>query len=333
MSRSKHNVLVIGAGSIGERHIRCFQGTQRADVAVAEVNDGLRKTIMDRYGLTEGFNDYRDAINAKSDCAVIATPAPLHIPMACKLADAKMSVLIEKPVSVSLDGVEELGEVLANRRVVAAVGYTIRAGQPLNAMRTAIQRGTFGTPKQIVAVSGQHFPAFRPAYRDTYYRSRATGGGAIQDSLTHILNLGEWIVGPISRLCADAAHQVLDGVEVEDTVHVITRHGPVMGSYSLNQYQSPNENTVTVICENGTARWEGHLNRWSWMTRSGDPWQSQEFGPFERDNLFIAQANAFLDAVEHKGEPLCTLEDGIRSLRVNLAVLSSAEKGRWERLE
>lgn len=69
------------------------------------------------------------------------------------------------------------------------------------------------------------------------------------------------------------------------------------------------------------------------MIRSGDPWQSQEFGPFERDNLFIAQANAFLDAVEHKGEPLCTLEDGIRSLRVNLAVLSSAEKGRWESVE
>lgn len=333
MSRAKHNVLVIGAGSIGERHIRCFLATDRAEVAVSEVDDRLRNTIIDRYGLTEGFHDYRDAISVKRDCAVIATPAPLHIPMACKLADAKLSVLIEKPLSTSLDGVEQLSKILSMRRVVSAVGYVIRASQPLNAMRSAIRQGRFGAPKQIVAVSGQHFPTFRPAYRDTYYSSRSTGGGAIQDSLTHIINLGEWIVGPISRLCADADHQVLDGVEVEDTVHVITRHGTVMGSYSLNQYQAPNENTITVICENGTARWEGHLNRWSWMTRSGEPWHVEEFGPFERDNLFIKQANAFLDAIEQKGEPLCTLEEGIRSLRVNLAMLSSAAKGRWECVE
>jgi len=333
MSRSKHNVLVIGAGSIGERHIRCFLATHRADIAVAEVDERLRKTIMDRYGLTEGFRDYRDAIDAKRDCAVIATPAPLHIPMACQLAEAGMSLLIEKPLSVSLDGVEELSEILTARRVVSAVGYVIRASQPLKAMRTAIHQGRFGQPRQIVAVSGQHFPTFRPAYRETYYRSRANGGGAIQDSLTHIINLGEWLVGPIDRLCADAGHQGLDGVEVEDTVHVITRHGPVMGSYSLNQYQAPNENSVTVICENGTARWDGHLNRWRWMTRSGEPWQSEEFGQFERDNLFITQTNAFLDAVEHKGEPLCTLDEGVRTLRANLAILSSVEKGCWETVE
>ena len=45
-------------------------------------------------------------------------------------------------------------------------------------------------------------------------------------------------------------------MDVEDTVHVLARHGDVLASYSLNQHQAPNEVTLTVVCERGTVRWE-----------------------------------------------------------------------------
>ena len=51
----------------------------------------------------------------------------------------------------------------------------------------------------------------------------------------------------VERVVADAAHQVLEGVTVEDTVHLLARHGSVMASYSLNQHQAPNEITITVV--------------------------------------------------------------------------------------
>ena len=68
------------------------------------------------------------------------------------------------------------------------------------AMKAALDSGRFGRPVQLVAVCGQHFPTYRPAYREIYYRDRATGGGAIQDAITHVLNLGEWLIGPVDRL-------------------------------------------------------------------------------------------------------------------------------------
>jgi len=167
--------------------------------------------------------------------------------------------------------------------------------------------GRFGKPVEIVAVCGQHFPTYRPAYRETYYVDRATGGGAIQDALTHILNVGEWLVGPIERLVADAAHRVLAGVTVEDTVHVLTRHGDVLGSYSLNQHQAPNEVTMTVICERGTVRWETHAQRWRWMMHPDDLWHDEPHEPQPRDAMFVTQANRFLDAVEGRTSlPLST---------------------------
>ena len=57
--------------------------------------------------------------------------------------------------------------------------------------------------------------------------------------LTHLVNLAEWIVGPADRVLADASHQVLEGVDVEDTVHLLSRHGPVMAAFALNQHQGP----------------------------------------------------------------------------------------------
>ncbi len=217
--------------------------------------------------------------------------------------------------------------------VVAAVAYVYRCHPALGAMRSALASGRFGRPVEIVATCGQSFPFFRPAYRDIYYRDRATGGGAVQDALTHVVNAGNWLVGPIDRLVADVDHQVLAGVIVEDTVHVLTRHGAVMGCYSLNQHQAPNETTITVVCTGGTARFENHASRWRWMTAPGDEWTDEDAGPLERDTLFVRQAEAMFDAVDGRRPPLCSLAEARHTLAVNLAILRSADSGAWERPE
>jgi predicted dehydrogenase len=260
---------------------------------------------------------------------VIATPAPLHVPIATQLAKTGTHVLIEKPLSTSLDGIDRLEQTIASAGTVAAVAYVYRAHPALQAMRCAIRSGRFGRPAQIVAVAGQHFPTYRPSYRTIYYKDRAQGGGAIQDALTHLVNAGEFLLGPINCVQADAAHQVLEGVEVEDTVHVLARHGPALACSCLNQYQSPNEMTISVICERGTAQFEMHNARWRWMTESGGTWQDEPECSRERDSLFVAQAHAFLDAVERGSPPLCSLAEGIQTLRVNLAVLKAVERPAW----
>jgi len=334
-----HSVLIVGVGSIGERHLRCFQATGRAEVSFAEINNVLRATIADRYGVS-GFADLDAALAARpaaiapeaqrSTVAVVATPAHRHIDCATRLAEAGFHVLIEKPLSTSTEGIDRLVRVAGERGLVIGVAYVYRCFPALAAMREGLLSGRFGKPVEIVAVCGQHFPTYRPAYRDTYYADRATGGGAIQDALTHVLNAGEWLVGPIERLVADAAHRVLEGVAVEDTAHVLVRHGQVLGSYSLNQHQAPNEITLTVICEGGVVRWESHVQRWRWTTRPDEPWHDEPHEPLPRDAAFLTQANRFLDSVEGRTPPLCTLEEGVQTLRVNLAALASVETGHWQ---
>ena len=322
----KYRVLVVGAGSIGERHLRCFKNTGRVDVALCEALKERRDSIAEQYDVSETYADFQDALNAPFDAAVVATPAHLHVDMATRLAEQGVHLLIEKPVSTSLDGVENLQQIVSEKSLTAVVGYVHRMHPMLQAMKTALDSGRFGKPVQIVGLSGQCFPKYRPAYHEVYYADRRVGGGAIQDAITHMLNAGEWLVGPIQSLVADADHQVLPRVTVEDTVHVLTRQGSVMGTYTLNQYQAPNEMSMTVVCTEGTVKFERHHLRWGWMVEPDTPWQWETVAELERDVGFVDQAKGFLDMIEGKKTALCTLDEGIQTLRVNLACLKCVDK-------
>jgi predicted dehydrogenase len=69
------------------------------------------------------------------------------------------------------------------------------------------------------------------------------------------------------------------------------------------------------------------------MIHPEEPWHDEPYEPLPRDGLFVAQANAFLDTVEGRAPPLCTLEEGLQTLRVNLAALASLERQTWQTIE
>ena len=327
-----HRVLVIGTGSIGERHTRCFLATGRATVQICELNRDVRLRVAETYGV-ESFVALEQALENPPDVAVICTPAPQHVPMARQLVLAGTDVLVEKPLGTSLDGVDQLCWEMEHSKRIVAVAYVGRQNPMLVEMKQAIDSGRFGKPLELIMQGGQHFPTYRPAFRETYYRDRETGGGAIQDALTHSINTAQWLVGPVQRVAADCDRLVLDGVNVEDTVHVIARHGPVMASYSLNQHQAANETRLQVVCERGVVRFEADKQCWKSMVTPGSDWTLENQVSLERDDLFIRQAKMFLDAVEKGTAVSCTLAEGIETLQANLAILAAADTGTWQEVD
>lgn len=322
-------MLVVGVGSIGERHLRCFQATDRVDISICELNADLRQKIADRYSVQTQYADLDAALADPHDFAVIATPAHLHIPMARQAVEAGLDVFIEKPLSTNVSGIAELQKLLEEKQRKAAIAYVYRAHPALAAMKVDLDSGHYGKPVELVVVSGQNFPTYRPAYRDIYYKSHETGGGAVQDALTHSMNAGEYLVGPVKALVSDCGHQVLEGVNVEDTVHVITRQGSVMGSFSLNQHQPANESSITVICERGMLRFEYQKSWYRRITEPDGEWEVGYQETLERDTLFERQASAFLDYLDGFCPPLCSLEEGLQTLAVNLSILESVERRAW----
>lgn len=326
-----HSILIIGCGSIGERHLRCFQRTGRAQVTACDANPALLQTMATTYGVPTCSDWEQGVTQGQFDACVICTPAQWHVRMATLALDAGLHVLIEKPLSQSLDGVDALIRARDQRGKQAAVAYPYHVYPLLIQAREFVRRGELGPVRHVTSTSGQYFPGGRPAhavpYAQTYYRDRKTGGGAIQDALTHTANWVESAIGPTNSVLCDCAHQVLPDVTVEDTVNISARNGDILVNYTLNQFQAPNESTLQFNAAAGSVKVELHHRRWGIFRQGDSSWTWHEVPAADRDAPFVAQASAFLDQLDGQMSVLCSLEAARHTLRFNLAALAAGESG------
>lgn len=323
----KNQMLVVGCGGVGERHLRCLQKTNRAEVSVCDLNPGVLERVQRQYHVI-GYDTLEAALAAKAyDGVIISTPAPTHVTLALASMGCDRGLLVEKPLSTTLEGVAALKQEAERRRKLVAVAYVQHFRRNVREVRQLLRRGSLGKALQVAVVSGQNFPEYRPGYKNMYYARREMGGGAIQDSLSHLVNVVELLVGPTTRVYCDAAHKVLEGVIVEDTVGVSARNGDVFCTYSLNQFQSPDETTIHIHCERGSVKIEFHLDLWSVWRRGAVDWELFYTPENNPDEIYVAQANAFVDALSGEQAELCTLEEGLRTLKFNLAAIKSAQTG------
>src|ERR1043166_7255443 len=139
-----HSTLVVGCGSIGERHLRCFLQTGRATLTGCDTNTDLLQAIATKYSVLVQ-PDWQSALATRSfDTVVICTPAPFHIPIACRALELGIHVLIEKPLSHSLEGVDELLRARDRSRCQAAVAYVLHQYPFLAEARAFLAKGQLG---------------------------------------------------------------------------------------------------------------------------------------------------------------------------------------------
>lgn len=325
-----HRVLVVGAGGIGRVHVEALRGTGRAEVAVCEPRADQRQRIQEDFSLQHAFGSLDDALQQHWQAAVIATPASTHLEIGQQLTAAGVPMLVEKPLAVVTDGLAAWAAAIETRRIPAMVGFTYRCHPVLVAVRRELQAGRIGRPLQVVARRGAHLPTRRPDYASTYYARREQGGGVVQDILSHVVNAVEWLVGPLDHVMAAAAHLRLPGVAVEDTVSAVARHGPVLASYTVNQHQLIAEFTVDIHGTEGSLRVDLIGDCWSIASDPDGGWTTQRLPPLSKIQWFTRQADVFLDVVEERATPPCSIEEGLHTLKAILATLEAASRsGAW----
>jgi len=317
-------LLIVGGGSIGERHLRCFQQVGADNVVLCEPNAPRRQELADRYTLPRTLASIEDAVAEAWDAAVICTPAHLHVAHALALLPRTGGLLIEKPLATQLAEAQTLIDAARGKRV--GVAYTYRAHPAVQAVRALLASGRLGALLELVVVAGQHFPTFRPAYRETYYADRSTGGGAIQDAATHLFDIAQHLAGRFDWVFCDYAHQALEGVSVEDTVHLAARANreQVLINIALNQFMAPNETTLQLNGSLASARIHFHEHRYAVLAHGDTAWRWSETLVNDRDDLFRVQARKFLDMCAGQSPPACSLDDALHTLEINLAALESA---------
>jgi predicted dehydrogenase len=326
---SDKSIVVVGLGSIGQRHLRNLRalGVEKLmavsrssrPLADAELLNGVRI-----------FQDLDTALEHRPSAVLVATPTSLHLPVAQAAAARGCHLFIEKPLSDSLDGVDELIRTVDAKKLAALVGYSLRFHPALIYLRGLISEGRIGRVLSVRAEVGQYLPDWHPweDYRQGYSASRALGGGVILD-LSHEIDYLYWLFGPARRVfCLAGKHSELE-IDTEDVAEILMEceRAPIVEIH-LDYLQRVPSRSCQVIGELGTIRWGYYANRVDVQSPDASVSASREFPAFERNQMFLDEMAHFLRCLDGRETPVVSLAESRQSLEIALAALQSSRDGR-----
>lgn len=325
-------ILVIGAGSIGERHTRVFRQLEQR-VGVVDVNVERARAVAAAYDCSGAFARLEDAPLREFDAAVIATPADSHVPFARSCAEMGLALLVEKPLAAGLEGVDDLRTFCASKKLPLAVAYVLRFHPVVTRLRQLLLDRAAGHIRSLQCVCAHHLAVARPDYARTYFGHRAMGGGVIFD-LSHELNYAEWLLGPLELDDCRAAVVPELGVATEgmadlllhnrDGVRVNIHLHAADWSPRRLAYAAGSQASIEADLLAGTLRLHGTSDE-----RVPDEREWRETVE-NRDRFYLDQARAFIDAIQRGVPVTCTAEEASQTLKICLQALKQGFDGQTE---
>lgn len=272
-----------------------------------------------------------EALAARPEAALLTCPASFHVEIATALARSGVHLFVEKPISNSSAGVEDLLELCRQNGAALMVGYNLRFYPPLQAMREAVLAGRIGRVLSLRAEVGQYLPEWRPDsdYRRSASARRDLGGGAVLE-LSHEIDYVRWIAGDVRQVSAQVAKVSDLEIDVEDTAEMIVRfESGAIGSLHLDMVQRPATRTCRIVGTEGVLAWDraSHEVR---LTRGdgGAPEIVHPPGDLPANQMYIDELRHFLDVVRFRSEPAVSGADGLRALVIAEAVKTSSRERR-----
>jgi predicted dehydrogenase len=331
------NIIIIGGGGIARRHIIGFQKSGRARVALIEPVETRRSALMSEFGLSEGYVNVSDAPLDGFDLAVICSPGHTHVAMMNRCLDAALPFLVEKPLSVTMDGVRAVVDRLRETSLPARVGFARRNGPEILALREQVQAGRIGELKLAYMNASQEFLKYRPDLRENYFAREETGGGAVLDLASHMIDLLIWIMGPVTDVSAINDRLGIDGIETEDTCLISLRFASgALANITINLFQKPNTGRFEFIGTKGNLLLEHAVL--SFADDDSGTWKDQvDFMAGLQPQMahqarFEKQADLLLDFLDGQDCHLCSVEEAYHNLRVALAAKTAWRERRIVRI-
>jgi predicted dehydrogenase len=337
--------LIAGLGSIGRRHFRNLMALGEREIILLRT----RKATLpdDELAGHPVETDLQEALKKHTpDAVIVANPTSMHLEIAIPAAQAGCDILLEKPVSHSLERLDVLQKAAEKSGSKILVGFQFRYHPTLKKARELIQSNTLGRILTVHAHWGEYLPQWHPweNYRQSYAARSDLGGGVIV-TLTHPLDYLRDLLGEVESLYSFNGHISPLAVDVEDAAEIgLKFKNGALGGVHVNYFQRPPVHRLEIVGTDGTLRWDnadGILHHYK-MPASFGSFSDQppspvieSFSPpegFERNQLFVAQTHHFIEVVRGEVQPICRLDDGVKALSLALAAYESQKSGQMVHL-
>jgi predicted dehydrogenase len=171
---------VIGVGSLGSQHARvhatlAVEGTSQF-VAVCDLNEETARTVSNERK-TDWTTNWRDLVG-RIDAASVAVPTEAHCEIACGLLESGIHVLVEKPISRTLEEADRMIVAAERGNAVLQVGHLERFNPAMVALRPHVRK-----------------PVYFEIHRVGSFTARSLDIDVVLDLMIHDLDIVQWLVG------------------------------------------------------------------------------------------------------------------------------------------
>lgn len=304
-------IVIIGFGSIGQRHERNLRALGFFNLAVYDPNPEVVKDCK---------SEVLASLDEKSlQCfkiALVTNPTHLHVPTALLAAKAGCHLFIEKPVSHTLAGIEELKKLCAEKKLINMVACNMRFHSAFMFMKQFLKNGALGKIHRIHLSFDYYLPFWRPQadYAKSYAAKKEWGGGIVLDDI-HEFDLLFWLL----KEHEVSSHQIFRHqsgalpIETEDqALGVFEFKNGVLGSVFCGYLSQRYHREARIVGERGTLSWNGEENK---VYRETKEKREVLFSGASTDaeEMYKKELSYFLERVA-RGESTCNAISGAASL-------------------
>ena len=311
-------ILIVGAGSIGRRHINNLNLLGYSNIDVIEPNEERLNFVKKNFKVRDTFNDFEEAYDRDYDIAFILTPPVYHIPTALELAKRGLDLFIEKPLSHNLEHIDDLIKIKEENSLVIMVGYNQRFNPGLRKLKSYIEKGTLGKIYYIRAEVGQYLPDWRPwqDYRKGYTAIKELGGGIILDG-SHEIDYVMWLANSKVKSVKAIYDKISDlEINVEDIAEMILRfENDVIASIHLNMVEREHNRYCKVVGEKGSIKWTFKDNVLEFYDGKSKELIKKKY-EIDSNYSYLEELKHFFYCIENRIEPLSNIYTAKGTLEV-----------------
>ena len=317
--------LVVGYGSIGRRHIENLSSLKNIEIIVCTKRKPDKFLKQKKCKI---YTSIEDCIKKNPKFAIIANETRFHIKTALYLAKAGIHLLIEKPLSYSLKGTNELLDIANKNKLIILIGYNFRFHPCLELMRKIILRGDLGRVISVRVENGSFLPDWHQNenYQTNYAARNDLGGGAVLTCI-HEIDYLYWFFGNIRDVFSVTGRFSDLNIKAEDLSAIILRFkNNVIAEAHLDYFQQPSARNCKIIGTRGTLTWDIEFNTVRFYDVKNKKWiKKLKLPNYDINMTYIKELTHLIECIQSKDKPINDLKEGIYTLKVALDVKKSSK--------
>ena len=323
------SVLIVGYGSIGKKHLENFLQFKDIQLTVYTKRNDLQLLRENGIKISDSLTE---CLKENPDVGVITNETSLHIPIAIKLAKEGLDLFLEKPLSNSLKDIEKLRAIVKKKKLITQMGCNLRFHPCIKKIKSLIEHQKIG---RIISAQVQNYSYLPDShrwedYRKSYAARKDLGGGVILTNAIHEIDYLYWFFQEVENVISISGKFSDLDIKAEDYVSGLLKFkNKIIGELHMDYFQRPDFRSCKIRGTEGEIYWNSDDNCVNIYNINKKKWETKFDNGFSHNldtySSYVEELKHFLKCVKHRKETINDLEQGVRTLKIALAIKKASK--------